>query len=104
MTVQLTLRVAAPTRDPHVVARRYVLEAIRHVASHNAGVVSPNAVRELLTAVGADIPRGVAGATYRTLRRDGRLVPLGMERSDDTAGGNAGKWHETYRLADGGVA
>jgi hypothetical protein len=71
---QLALRVDTPTRDPHVLARRYVVEAIRHVASHNHGRVSMNAVRALLADVGAVIPRGVTGATVQSLKRAGRLV------------------------------
>jgi hypothetical protein len=63
--------------------------------------VSPNAVRNLLAAVGVTLPRGVVGATYRGMRRDGRLVPHGVERSDDVAGGNAGRLVETYRLTGG---
>jgi len=104
MTVQqLTLRVDAPTRDPHVLARRYVLEAIDAVARSNGGRVSMNAVRATLAAVGAVIPRGVTGATVRDLRRAGRLVADGTERSDDVAGGNAGRLVETYRLTGGAL-
>jgi hypothetical protein len=100
-TTQLTLRVAAPTRDPHVVARRYVLEAIETCARHNGGRVSLNDVRATLTAVGANIPRGVTGSTVQSLKRAGRLVPAGVERSDDVAGGNAGRLIETYQLVGG---
>ena len=100
-TQQLTLRVAAPTRDPHVLARRYVTEAIRHVARHNAGRVSLNDVRRTLANVGAVIPRGVTGATVAAMKRTGRLVPDGVERSDDAACGNAGRLIETYQLVGG---
>jgi hypothetical protein len=101
--IQLAFRTDVDPVDPHADARRYVVEAIRHVAGHNGGVVSPNAVRSLLAAVGVDLPRGVVGATYRSMRRDGRLVPHGVERSDDVKGSNAGRLVETYRLT-GGVA
>jgi hypothetical protein len=60
-----------------------------------------NAVRALLADVGAVIPRGVTGATVQSLKRAGRLVPAGVERSDDVAGGNAGRLIETYRLVGG---
>jgi len=102
-TQQLTLRVDAPTRDPHVVARRYVIEAIETCARHNGGRVSLNDVRRTLAAVGAVIPRGVTGATVQSLRRAGRLVADGVERSDDVAGSNAGRLIETYVLVGGAL-
>ena len=56
-------------------------------------------VRAILAAVPEwDIPRGVTGAVYRDLRRQGVLVPVGTERSDDVKGGNAGRLIETFRL------
>jgi hypothetical protein len=97
-STQLAL-VNPPATDPHADARRHVWLAIETAAALHDGWVSPNVVRAMLAAVPEwDIPRGVTGAVYRDLRRQGVLVPVGTERSDDVKGGNAGRLIETFRL------
>ena len=97
-TTQLALVTATP-QDIHADARRHVWLAIETAAALHDGWVSPNAVRAILAAVPEwVVPRGVCGAVYRDLRRQGVLVPVGTERSDDVKGGNAGRLIETFRL------
>ena len=100
MTVtQLALTTADPI-DPHADARRLVRDTIAEVADIHRGVVSANTVRRLLEEHrqwGADIPPHVVGACYAALRREGRLVEDGVERSDDVKGGNAGRPIVKYR-------
>ncbi len=100
MTVTQLALVAASPEDPHADARRLVRDTIAEVADIHRGVVSANTVRRLLDEHrqwGADIPSHVVGACYRDLRREGRLVEDGVERSTDVKGGNAGKWIARYR-------
>jgi hypothetical protein len=93
---QLALVTATP-EDIHADARRRIRDTIRDVARAHGGIVSPNCVRRALVPFG-DMPRGVVGQVYRDLRRQGVLVPVGTERSDDVKGGNAGRLIETFRL------
>jgi hypothetical protein len=97
---QLALMPAAAGRDhdPHAAARQQVRDAIAVTAVLHGGTVSANAVRIRLA--GYDVPSQIVGQVYRELRREGRLVEDGVERSTDTAGGNAGRWIPVYRWVD----
>lgn len=99
-TTQLTLVPAAAGKahDPHAAARQQVRDAIAVTAVLHGGVVSANAVRVRL--VGYDVPGRIVGQVYAALRREGRLVEDGIERSTDTAGGNSGRWIPVYRWVD----
>lgn len=91
---QLALVAPDPT-DPHAEARRAVRDAIAVTATLHGGRVSANAVRLRLT--GYDVPPRIVGQVYRELRREGRLVEVGAERSNDVKGGNAGKLIPVYQ-------
>ncbi len=96
---QLALTTADPI-DPHADARRLGRDTRAEVADIHRGVVSANTVRRLLDEHrqwGAVVPPKVVGQVYAALRREGRLVEDGVERSTDVKGGNAGKWIARYR-------
>ncbi len=100
MTATQLALVSPAAEDPHADARRLVRDTIAEVADIHRGVVSANTVRRLLDEHrqwGADIPPKVVGQVYASLRREGRLVEDGVERSTDVKGGNAGKWIARYR-------
>lgn len=97
MTTQLAFPVAGQTGEKYPNERAHVETVIRGVAHRDGGVVSPNAVRRALA---PGLPHGLVGSVYRRLRLQGHLVPVGHERSDDVKGGNAGKWHDTFRWVE----
>lgn len=89
---QLTFVVDATIVDPDAEHRARIRKAI-HAVAVMYGHVSPNRVRRLLAGF---VPPHLVGQEYRNLRREGHLVPLGWETSDDVRGGNAGKPARTY--------
>jgi hypothetical protein len=99
---QLALATAEPV-DLHAEARRIVRDTIAAVADIHGGVVSANTVRRLLDEHrqwGADIPPRLVGQVYAALRREGRLIEVGVERSDDVKGSNAGRLQPLYRWVE----
>lgn len=94
---QLTLTDAA-TVDPDAEHRETVRWVIVGVASRNGGRVSMNDVRPRLVALG--VPGHIVGQEVSRLRRAGRLVEVGHERSTDTKSGNGGRWIPRYVLRD----
>ena len=93
---QLALLLPFDQVDPDAAARATVRDAIETTAALNGGHVSSNAVRARLRTTGADVPSHIVGQVYSTLRREGRLVETGTERSTDSASGNAGRHIPTY--------
>lgn len=89
---------AEPDRDRHARARQQVRDAIAVTAALCDGTVSANHVRARL--VGYDVPPRIIGQVYSALRREGRLVEDGVERSNDTVSGNAGRWIPVYRWVE----
>ncbi len=99
---QLALTAADPV-DPHAAARRLIRDTIATVAGFRDGVVSANTVRRILDEHrqwGADIPPRLVGQVYASLRREGRLIEVGVERSDDVKGSNAGRLQPLYRWVE----
>jgi len=95
---QLALVMPGDRTDPHADARRLVRDAIEVTAALHGGIVSANAVRVRLVCL--DVPPKVIGQVYAALRREGHLRPEGLERSNDTRGGNAGRWIDTYKWVE----
>lgn len=95
---QLALDVRPAPVDPDQAARDHYVKAVQAVAYVHDGVVSINAVRDLVAAMPEwGIPSHVPGKVISALRQCGRLVEIGTERSTDTRGGNAGRWISLYR-------
>ena len=93
---QLMLGVEAPVVDPDALARQTVRTVIENEARLHGGHVSSNAVRARLRTTGVDVPSHVVGQVYAQLRREGRLVEAGSERSTDTQSGNGGRLIPSY--------
>ena len=74
-------------------ARAHIEAAIRASVS-DAGYVSANDFRDRID---RDINPKWVGVVVRSLRARGVLVPVDSVRSDDTRGGNAGRWIDVYR-------
>jgi len=74
------------------------LNAARHVASQNDGIIDPNALRELVRGVVA--PKRCGAFVHRALT-SGLMVREGWEISTDKAGRNAGRPCMSYRWIGG---
>lgn len=95
-TTQLALLLPFETVDPDAHHRAVVRDTIETTAALNHGHVSSNQVRARLRTTGVDVPSHVVGQVYAQLRREGRLVEAGSERSTDTQSGNGGRLIPTY--------
>jgi hypothetical protein len=91
---QLALGLDAPAVDPDALARQCVRTVIESTARLHGGHVSMNDVRDRLA--GRDVPSHIRGQVVAALRREGRLVEAGHERSTDTKSGNGGRIIPTY--------
>ena len=91
---QLALGLDAAVVDPDAEHRETVRWVIVGSATRNRGHVSMNDVRPRLIALG--VPGHIVGQEVARLRRTGRLVEAGTERSTDTKSGNGGRLIPTY--------
>lgn len=69
----------------------------------NGGVINPNLIRRTLREITPRHKR--IGPAYSSLRAAGLIAKNPREQqvqSDDTEGGNAGRWIDTYRLTEKG--
>ena len=94
MTATQLLLTTAPAVDPDAEHRETVALVLSRVAARNRGHVSMNEARPRLRAFG--VPSHIVGQEVARLKRAGRLVETGTERSTDTRSGNGGRLIVTY--------